>query len=87
MASVLGEWDVRAEVISGVLNHTPLGITRRVYDRSRLLKPMLEAMEMWSLHANEQATATLRSLPAARTCCPAHTHSESMAVEALHDED
>jgi integrase len=55
IASVLGEWDVRAEVVSGILNHSPLGITRRVYDRSRLLKPILEAMEMWSSHANEQA--------------------------------
>jgi len=54
MASVLGERDVRAEVVSGILNHSPVGITRRVYDRSRLLKPMLEAFEMWSLHANEQ---------------------------------
>ena len=55
MASVLGERDVRAEVVSGILNHSPLGVTRRVYDRSRLLKPMLDAMEMWSLHAIEQA--------------------------------
>jgi len=63
MVSVLGEWDVRAEVISGILNHTPLGITRRGYDRSRLLKPMLEAMGTWSLHANEQANKNAAVTP------------------------
>jgi integrase len=46
-ATGLGDLNVRDEIISHILNHSPTGVTRRHYNHATYLEPMREALEAW----------------------------------------
>ena len=54
----LGEMGFRPDVIDRVLNHAPVGVTRKHYDFSKLLPDVRRALQAWADHIEEVASGS-----------------------------